>query len=226
MQNSVEQFILHEVQPRLRTGIPQSVPLVGCDDVQELVQDGTVMALAILTSAQASGRNVTGGNVAFYTIKSLRSGRRSTGQRKGDVLNPMAQLNGAFRVHPLDETVGCSDDCPDGPLTFVESLAARTEDPAEAALRRLDWAPLVASLDPAAREVLGSLMRGEDLTKLVPRLKRSRSALQNDKERLARLVRTHLGEDVLRQVQEPPRWMDNLTARNEKTACRAERQMR
>ena len=226
MQNSVEHLIIHEVQTRLQAGIPQSVPLVGCDDVQELVQDGTVMALGILSSARHSGRNVTGGNVAFYTIKSLRSGRRSTGQRKGDVLHPMAQLNGACRVHPLDETVGCPDDCPDEPLTLGDSLAARTEDPAEAALRRLDWAPLVASLDPVAREVLGSLITGEDLTKLVPRLKRSRSALQNDKHRLARLVRAHLGEDVLSRVQEPPRWMDNLTARNEKTACRSERQMR
>lgn len=184
------------------------------------------MALRILSSAKDCGKKVSSGNIAFYTLKSLRSGRRSTGQRKGDVLHPMAQLNGASRVHPLDETVGGSDECPDEPLTLGESLAAPTEDPAEAALRRLDWAPLVASLDAAAREVLGSLVTGEDLTKLVPRLKRSRSALQNDKERLARLVRIHLGEDVLRRVQEPPRWMDNLTARNEKTACRSERQMR
>ncbi len=49
-------------------------------------------------------------------------------------------------------------------------------------------------------------------------------ALQSDKERLARLVREWLGPDVLRQVQELPRWTDNLTASREKRACRAERQ--
>ena len=222
MQDSVEQLILNEVQPRLQTAIPQSVPFVGCDDVQELVQDGTVMALGLLTSANRSGKDVTGGNLAYYTLKLLRAGRRSTGQRKRDVHHPMAQLKGACRVYSLEEPIG-SEDRPDDPMTLGEALAADTEDPAQGALRRLDWAPLVASLDAMAREVLASLVSGEELTHLVPKLKRSRSALQNDKQRLARLVREHLGQDVLSQVQELPRWMDNLTAKSEKLACRAER---
>jgi len=36
---------------------------------------------------------------------------------------------------------------------------------------------------------LGCLLQGQDLTTLVPKLRRSRSALQNDKDRLAQLVR-------------------------------------
>jgi hypothetical protein len=105
-----------------------------------------------------------------------------------------------------------------------ESLAASTEDPAQGALRRLDWAPLVASLDATARAVLAALAEGEDLTNLVSKLKRSRSALQTDKQRLARLVREHLGQDVLSQVQQLPRWTDNLNASRAKLACRSERQ--
>ncbi len=222
MQNSAEQLILNEVQPRLRDAIPQSVPHVGSDDAQELVQDGIVLALRLLTAAHRSGKKVTGGNIAFYTLKLLRAGRRSTGQRKRDVHHPMAQLTGACRVHSLDEPIG-SEDGPDDPLTLGESLAASTEDPAQEALRRLDWAVLVAALDPTAREVLASLVRGEELTRLVPRLKRSRSALQTDQQRLARLIREHLGPDILSQVQETPRWRDNLTARKEQLASRAER---
>jgi hypothetical protein len=42
--------------------------------------------------------------------------------------------------------------------------------------------------------------------------------------RLARLVREHLGEDVLRQVQEQPRWRDSVHASRERSACRYERQ--
>jgi hypothetical protein len=222
MHNSTEQLILQEVRPRLQAAIAQSVPLVGAEDVQELVQDGTVTALRLLNSTTRSGRKVTGGNLAFYTIKMLRSGRRSTGERRNDPMHPKAQLNGTCSLQSLDEPIGLGE--ADEPLTLGESLAARTEDPSVTATRRLDWEPLVAALDPTAREVLGCLVEGQHLTTLVVKLKRSRSALQAHKERLAQLVREHLGEDILVQVQESPRWMDNVAANREKVACRYERQ--
>src|SRR5438876_1604323 len=152
MHSSTEQFILQEVQPRLQAAIAQSVPLVGAEDVQELVQDGTVIALRLLDSATRSGRKVTGGNLAFYTLKMLRSGRRSTGERRNDPLHPKAQLNGTCAVQSLDEPLASYDDS-DEHLTLGEALAARTEDPATAAMRRLDWQSLIASLDSTARAV-------------------------------------------------------------------------
>ena len=54
----------------------------------------------------------------------------------------------------------------------------------------------------------------------MPKLKRSRSALQSDKRRLARLAIQHLGADILTQVQRLPQWTDNLVAHREKMACR------
>ena len=45
------------------------------------------MALRLLNSTTRSGRKVTGGNVAFYIIKMLRSGRRSTGERRNDPMH-------------------------------------------------------------------------------------------------------------------------------------------
>jgi len=50
------------------------------------------------------------------------------------------------------------------------------------------------------------------------------NALQTDKQRLGRLVLDFLGEDIMAQVQESPRWMDNVAAHREKLACRVERQ--
>ncbi len=221
--NSVEHLLLYHVQPRLRNSIPYTVPLVGAEDIEELVQDGTMLALRLLDSAKRSGRKVTGGNIAFYTLKMLRAGRRSTGERRNDPLNPKSQLNGSCRIQSLDEPLGAEEGS-DEPLTLGETLAARTEDPGIAATRRLDWATLVAALDRTAAEILCCLIAGVDLTALVPKLKRSRSALQGDKDRLAQLVRDHLGDDVLARVQESPRWMDNLATSREKLACRYERQ--
>ena len=206
----------------LRNSVPMTVPLVGADDVEELVQDGTVLALRLILSAERSGRKVTGGNLAFYTLKMLRAGRRSTGEHRNDPLNPKSQLIGNCRVQSLDEPVGAEEGSEE-PLTLGETLAAKVEDPAMAATRRLDWAALLDALDKTAAEVLCCLVIGADLTTQVPKLKRSRSAIQNDKDRLAQLVRQHLGEDILARVQESPRWMDNLAASREKLGCRYER---
>jgi len=221
--NSVEHLLLYQVQPRLRNSIPLTVPLIGADDVEELVQDGSVLALRILDSAKRSGRKVTGGNIAFFTLKMLRAGRRSTGERRNDPLNPKSQLNGSCRVQSLDEPLGAEEGS-DEPLTLGETLAARTEDPGIAATRRLDWATLVAALDNTATEILCCLIAGVELTTLVSKLKRSRSAIQGDKDRLAQLVREHLGEDILARVQETPQWKDHIAANREKLACRYERQ--
>jgi len=90
--------------------------------------------------------------------------------------------------------------------------------------RRDHWESLMAALDTNAAAVLCCLVAEADLTTLVPRLKRSRSALQTDKQRLGRLVLDFLGEDIMAQVQQSPRWMDNVAAHREKLACRVERQ--
>jgi len=137
-------------------------------------------------------------------------------------MHPCAQLNGRSCMVSLDAPL--TDVEGEETLCLHEVLAAHTEDPAMAAVRRLDWEPLLSALDATTAAVLGCLVQGEDLTRLVPKLKRSRSAIQTDKQRLARLAREHLGEDVLRQVQELPRWIDNVRANRERCACRAERQ--
>jgi len=83
MNPSTEDLLLREVQPRLRNAI-HTVPAVGSDDPEELLQDGLAIALLLLNGARRSRKNVTAANVAYYTTKYLRSGRRSTGYRKAD----------------------------------------------------------------------------------------------------------------------------------------------
>src|SRR5207245_8892782 len=61
---------------------------------------------ALPISTTRSGRKVTGGNVAFYIIKMLRSGRRSTGERRNDPMHRKAQLNGTCSVQSLEEPIG------------------------------------------------------------------------------------------------------------------------
>ena len=161
-------------------------------DPEELLQDGLVIALHLLNGTRRSRKNVTAANVAYYTVKYLRSGRRSTGYRKAD-----SQLNGNCRLHSFDEHVAV-DRSTDEPLTLGEMLPARDDDPATQACRRLDWNDLIQQLDAITKAVLLCLATCEELTSLVKRFRKSRSMIQNHKDRLAHLIKEFMGEDILR----------------------------
>lgn len=221
MNYETETLLVQEVAPRLRAAIAKTVPVVGPDDPDELLQDGLALAIGLLQSTQRAGKKVSAGNIAYYVILALRSGRRSTGFKKNDVLHPAAQLNGHTRLQSLDEPI--SDDEHGETLTLHDCLAAPVDDPATAATRRLDWAAVIGSLDRTAKAILIALLEGRELTLLVSRLKRSQSALQNRKQRLGQLIREHLGEDILDQVQLEPSWTNTLDALRARLACRAER---
>ena len=165
----------------------------GSDDEAELLQDGLVMALQFLRSANASGKAVTAGTLAYYALKHLRGGRRSTGCRRTDPLHAAAQLSHRSRVYSLEEPMWCPR-VSEEPLTLGEVLASAVEDPASEAGRKLDWDWVSEQLDEVARAILCCLASGENLMVLVSRLGRSRSALQHHKELLARLIQDWLGD--------------------------------
>jgi hypothetical protein len=108
-------------------------------------------------------------------------------------------------------------------LTLGEMLPAREDDPATQACRRLDWNDLVQQLDAVTEAVLLCVARSEELTSLVKRFGKSRSTIQNVKERLARLVKAVMGDDILRQIQEQPGWHNDVQVIRERLASRWER---
>ena len=222
MNCDTEQQLLSELEPRLRAAVPQLVAMVGADDPDELVQDGLVIALRISRSAQAAGKKVTVGNLVYYTVRHLRSGRRSTGERRNDVLHPAAQLRGHCQVQSLDQPLNHCDESEEA-LTLHDCLADASDDPATSAGRRLDWPLVTNDLDFVKSAILRALLEGSALALLVPRLKRSRSSLHHDKKRLAELVCQRLGQDILQDIQARPAWRNNLSTGREKLACRIER---
>jgi hypothetical protein len=223
MSPQAGELLVQEIAPRIRSSLASSVPQVGADDVGELVADGIATAAALLASAEIRGKKVSAGNVSYYATKLVRQGRRSTGQSRTDVMSPGTQIAGRCRVESLDQPIAGEAES-DDIMCLHDVLASHSADPSQEAAKRLDWSPLVASLDATARKILKCLVEGVELTTLVPKLKRSRSALQTDKHTLARLAIEHLGADILVEVQRLPQWRDNLVASREKMACRYERQ--
>ena len=224
MSPQAGELLVQEIAPRIRSSLRHSVSPVGPDDLGELVQDTIATAAQLLHSVETRGKKVTAGNICYYAVRLTRQGRRSTGFKKTDPLHPAAQIAGRSRVVSLEEPLGAEIEDQET-LCLHDVLATRDEDPSMAATRRLDWTALVESLDSATQEILGCLIEGADLGKLLSKLKRSRRAWPQDKQRLAASIRERLGQDILNEVQALPRWRNNLSAKQEKFVCRYERSL-
>jgi hypothetical protein len=215
-------LLVNEIVPRLRSSIPGTVRAMAGEDLEELVQDGTAIAAQILHSAESRGQKVSAGNVAFFATKYLKIGRRSTGFWRTDPLHPAAQACGHSRVHSLEEPVAFGESG-DEPMVLADALASNLDDPGAEAARRLDWSELEEKLDKVARAILQAMVAGQELTKLVKRLRKCRSGLQGDKNRLAAIIKEKLGPDILAAVQERAAWRSGIDAGRERMACRWER---
>ena len=105
-------ILQEEIAPRIAGAVPRSILCVGAEDSQELVQDGITMAAKMVDRLEQQGKldKVTPGNIAYYTLQHLKSGRRAGGSSTVDVMASHTQLNGSTVLHSLNE-VGSSDEC-------------------------------------------------------------------------------------------------------------------
>ncbi|MEQ2008279.1 MAG: helix-turn-helix domain-containing protein [Limisphaerales bacterium] len=223
MSSHVDNVLTDEIVPRLRHLIPHHVSFVGAEDAEELLQDATLMAARLLASARAKGKQVTPGNVAFYTMLHIRCGRRSHSAGRSDAMGSRTQIMGLSRVTSLASPMPAPDDAPDESLTLGDMLASEAEDPAETAARNLDWQALVATLDERALAVLHCMADEARLQEVATRKGVSRSTVQSWRNQLTELVRSFMGADVLHLIQRTPQWRENLTVLREQMACRMDR---
>jgi hypothetical protein len=83
-------FLLQDqIIPRLKSAVPQVVNCVGAEDPAELAQDATAFAAKMLVNVERAKKTVTPGNITYYCIQHMKSGRRSTGSSVADVMVAM-----------------------------------------------------------------------------------------------------------------------------------------
>lgn len=229
-------FLLQtQVVPRLRSAIPNVVAFIGSENAEELVQDGAAIAARIMHNAERAGkkvvrsarggrgREITAGNVAYYTIEKLRSGRRSAGSTVADVHGAGTQIKGNARLTSLDEVAAVDEESGGEIFEFHDVLAADQEDPAIRAARKLDWQAFWAGLPERERVVIGFMIEGRTLRAAAESLKCSDSIVHLSRRNLAEKILDFMGADILVEVRRQPRWKDGLTATRERLACREER---
>ncbi len=214
-------ILQQEVVPRLQSSIPYAVNQIGSEDAEELVQDATCMAAKLMHRVELQGKAVTPGNIAYFTILHMKSGRRSNGASTGDALGVGAQLDGRSRTTSFDEPVQADELGEE--FTVNDVLSLDDEDPAQKAARKMDWEFFLAGLTAREQLVVEYLLAGRNLSELARALGLDRSTIQHFKNRLAGKILDYMGHDILIEIRRLPGWKDSLNATRERLVCRNDR---
>jgi hypothetical protein len=212
--------LVHEVVPRIASSVPRVVRFVGSEDEQEIIQDATAMAAKMLINAEAAGKQVTPGNIAYYTLQHMKSGRRSVGHSNADVLGSATQLHGRSHVSSFDEPIMKEES---ETFTMDDVFCSEQEDPSVAAARKMDWEEFCLMQDECNRAIVIAIAEGESVRQLSSKFRLSASSLQNRKQKLALAILEFMGVDVLTESIRQPSWRNGIVASREKSACRIDR---
>jgi hypothetical protein len=217
-------FVLQDqVVPRLRSAIPNVVHCVGSEDAQELIQDSIAMAAKLMHNVEAAGKTVTPGNIAYYTIQHIKSGRRSTGSSVVDVMGIGTQLKGNTRLDSLEMVVASNEETGGEIFELHDVLSNDQEDPGTQAARKMDWESFMAGLTEREQVVIELLVEGKSLRNAAKSFQVCDSTIQGTKRKLAVKIQEFMGFDILVQVRRQPRCKDDIMTGRERMACRHER---
>jgi len=212
--------LMEEIAPRLKAVIPH-IKKVGAEDSEELFQDGLALAAKMLHDLEARGKQVTPGNVAYYTLLHLKSGRRSHSSGRTDAMSSGGQLDGKSCVLSLETEVGYDPEL-DEPVRLEEMLTCSTDDPSMTAARNLDWDAFLGSHDYRYGVIVRALVEGKSKLEMA-------RACRVDYRKIGEL-RIQMASDILDFMETPiedsmevPSWRSNLVVDREKMACRADR---
>lgn len=218
-------MLLEQIAPRLRAAIPKVVYPVGAEDEEELVQDALVTAAQMLDAVERNGKKVTPGNIAFYAILHMKSGRRSQCRSRADTMAPGTQLDRKSCVLSMEEDVGYDPEL-DEAVTLGDVLAGNREDPAIAAARNIDWAVFIETHDYRYGVIIEEFARGGNLKDAADRCGLGYGHTYQIRRKLESDLREFMGEQALEDSLQTPRWKAHILADRERAACQADRRRR
>jgi DNA-binding NarL/FixJ family response regulator len=231
-------LLQEEIVPRLKSAVPQAVLCVGSEDPAELVQDATTFAANMIQNAELAGKRVvqspgaraarkvktvSAGNICFYTIQHMKSGRRSTGSSVADVMATATQLKGRARLDSMEQVVASDEENGGEIYELHDVLSNGAEDVSMAVARKLDWQDLCAHLAPRENSIIELMSQGKEFTAIARKLRLSVSTVHTARQHLATKILEYMGVDILIQIQHRPQWQQDIEATRAKMACREER---
>ncbi|MEA3186958.1 MAG: hypothetical protein QOD99_788 [Chthoniobacter sp.] len=214
--------LVQEIAPRLKSAIAHCVKPVGAEDAEELLQDGITVAAQMLHNLELRGKVVTPGNVAYYTLLHLKSGRRSNECGRTDVMASATQLDHKSCVLSVETEVGYDPEL-DEPVRLGELLTCSKDDPSMEAGRNLDWEAFIETHDYRYGVIVKSTAEGESMVEAAKECHLNYSTAIGLRNRLARELKQFMGEEAVADSVRVPAWRGNIMADKEKAACRVDR---
>lgn len=222
MSPMLDEMLVHEVVPRLRNSA-RTIPKIGHEDDEEIIQDATLMAARMMDSAEKSGQKFTAGNMAYYATKAARSGRRSYSAGRSDAMSPGCQIDGKARHEWLDAEIefesGESGTLHD--LITPNGYQGQEADPSEEAARNLDWKAFLAAHPPRHRIAILVLVEGGTMREAGQRCGLKDSAALNLKRRIAADLVEFFGQEVIKHLLDGirPDWESDLRTSRQRHLC-------
>jgi hypothetical protein len=211
-------LLVEEIAPRLKTATAYIKP-VGCEDREELYQDGLCMAAHLLEAVESQGKKVTPGNIAFYTILHLKSGRRSHSAARSDVMGSGTQLDGKSSVLSFEAEIGYDPETQES-ICLGELLAGTQDDPSMTAGRNLDWEKFISSHDYRYGVILKDFVEGRTVMDRAKENGEKYSQVRKLKEKMEQELREFMGAEAMADAGRVPKWKGDVMAGREKAACK------
>ena len=215
-------MLMGQIAPRLRSAIPKTIQRVGAEDSEELVQDGIAMAAHMLHHLEIKGKSVTPGNVAYYCLLHLKSGRRSHSAGRTDTMGCGTQLDSRSCVLSLEEEVGYDPEL-DQAITLGDLLTGDREDPSMMAARHIDWALFVETHDYRYGVIIQTIAEGGTVKDAAHLCRLGYRQTYEIRRKLEADLREFMGGNALEDALQTPRWKAGILAAREHAACQAER---
>ena len=217
-------ILQEEICPRIAATVPRSILCVGAEDHTELIADGICLAAQMIDRVEQQGKlgKVGPGNISYYTLQHLKSGRRSVGSSSVDVYGSMTQLNGSSGLRSLNEIVSESE-VGDEIFELQDVISNDREDPATQAARSLDWQTFLKTLTDGERVLVDCLVNGLGVKEAAERAKVCYWTMQHYRQKLAVKLLDFMGADILKEIAQTPAWRIGLDCQHELMACRADR---
>ena len=222
MSPSAGDLLVEQIAPRLRSVIPKAVNPVGAEDNEELIQDALVTAAQMLDAVERNGKTVTPGNIAYYTILAMKSGRRSQCRSRADTMAQGTQLDHKSCLLSMEEEVGYDPEL-DEPITLGELLASDREDPAMIAARDIDWELFLATHDYRYGVIVLGLLEGRNFGDTAKAAGSGFASIYQLKQKLAADLLAFLGAEAIADSTRVPAWRAHIVKDREHAACRADR---
>lgn len=211
MSPSAALMLEKEIYPIIRNTVPRTVRPMGSEDPEELVQDATASAAEMLESMEKAGKKPLPHSIAYYSIQRTKSGRRSYGDTRTDVMNPGFQMDHEGSVCSMQEPVCDEDD-----LTIGDAIASKAEDLASKILRQIDWDAFLDTLDARKRRIVEELMLGFGTGDIARLLSVSSARITQIKREIARDVKEFMGNSILVESGQESVWERDIRCLRER----------